>query len=185
MWGMVAQRSVVRERMKLLLTAHHSEIQQIERTAVEGEQLLQQGEPAEHVILLTAGTAAIQVHQPQGKHHTLAVVEAEELRGEIGLFGDGIHSADVTVIHDPAQLIEVNGDHLLQAMLFDTDLAIELLALLSQRCRQGNHMVNLLLDGIQAVQSGNNRLLASTCEALDNSNHALSLAATQLRLLQH
>ena len=184
MWGMESQRSIVRERMKLLLAAHHNEIRQTELTAKEGERLLSQGEPADQVVLLTEGTVAIQVRQPEGEPHTLAIVEAEELLGEMGLFGDGRHSADVTVIGGPARLIAVNGDQLLQAMLFDADLAIELLALLSQRCLQGNQLMSLLLDGIHAAHSGNTTLLEQTSQALRQSNHALSIAANQLRELQ-
>ena len=101
MWGIESQRSLVRERMKLLLT--------------EG---------------------------------TVAIVEAEELLGEMDLFGNGVHSADVKVLDEPEQLIAIYSDQLLKAMLFDADLSIELLSLISQRCLQGN----------EAKGSGRNRV---------------------------
>jgi len=122
MWGIESQRNLVRERMKLLLAAHNSEIVPVDVRAQPGELLLRQGAPAEQVLLLTQGTVAIQVRQGDGQPHTLAVVEAEELLGEMGLFGDGVHSADVQVLDEPAQLLAVDSNQLLKAMLFDAGL---------------------------------------------------------------
>lgn len=183
MWGMESQRRLVRERMKLLLEAHDSEIEPVELTAAPGELLLRQGEPAKRILLLTEGSVAIQVRQSDGLAHTLAIVEAEELLGEMGLFGDGQHSADVKVLDQPAQLLAVNADQLLKAMLFDADLAIELLGLTSQRCLQGNELVGLLLDGIHAAHAGDASQLELTCTELRKRNHSLAWAADQLQAL--
>ena len=180
MWGIESQRSLVRERMKLLLAAHDSEIVPVEIRAEPGELLLRQGAPAEHVLLLTEGTVAIQVRQSDSHPHTLAIVEAEELLGEMGLFGNGVHSADVRVLDEPAQLIAVDGNQLLKAMLFDADLSIELLSLISQRCLQGNELVGLLLDGIKAARSGDGALLQDSCMALRHRGHSIAAAADQL-----
>lgn len=84
MWGIETQRSIVRERMKLLLASHDSEIVPVEFRAEPGELLLRQGAPAKRVLLLTEGTVAIQVRQSDGHPHTLAIVEAEELLGRWG-----------------------------------------------------------------------------------------------------
>lgn len=184
MWGIETQRTMVRERMKLLLAAHDSDIVTETFNAEAGELLLRQGEPAKRVLLLTAGSVAIQIRQNDETPHTLAVVEAEELLGEMGLFGNGLHSADVRVLGGPATLVAVAGDHLLQAMLFDTDLSIELLRLSSQRCLQGNELVGHLLDGIQAAASGDHSLLAQSCSALRQHRHSIAEAADQLEALQ-
>ena len=183
MFGIESQRSIVRERMKLLLAAHDSEIVPVEIRAEPGELLLRQGAPAERVLLLTEGTVAIQVRQSDGAPHTLAIVEAEELLGEMGLFGNGVHSADVQVLEAPAQLIAVDSNQLLKAMLFDADLSIELLNLISQRCLQGNELVGLLLDGIKAAHNGNRALLSQTCTALRHRRHSIAAAADQLEAL--
>lgn len=184
MWGIETQRSIVRERMKLLLAAHDSEIVPVEFRAEPGELLLRQGAPAKRVLLLTEGTVAIQVRQSDGYPHTLAIVEAEELLGEMGLFGNGVHSADVQVLDAPAQLIAVDSDQLLKAMLFDADLSIELLDLISQRCLQGNEFVGLLLDGIKAAHSGDAALLQQTCTALRRRGHSIAAAADHFEGLQ-
>ena len=183
MWGIESQDSLVRERMKLLLAAHDSELVPVEISAEPGELLLRQGAPAEQVLLLTKGTVAVQVRQSNYQAHTLAIVEAEELLGEMGLFGNGLHSADVRVLDEPAQLIAVDGNQLLKAMLFDADLSIELLHLISQRCRQGNELVGLLLDGIKAAHSGDSALLDQTSKALRLRRHSISSAADQLEAM--
>ena len=170
----------IRERLKLLLKAHHNDIQPSRFTVEEGALLLRQGDPADQVLLLSKGSVAIQVRQHNTDAHTLAVLEAEELLGEMGLFGNGFHSADVRVVEGPAELISVPADQLLQALLFDSDLAIELLAMLSHRCLVGNLLVAELLDGIAAAHQGDQRALQQSCQALRERSHALSRAADQL-----
>jgi CRP/FNR family cyclic AMP-dependent transcriptional regulator len=183
MWGMESQRSVVRERMKLLLAAHDREIAPVEILAAPGELLLRQGTPAEQVLLLSEGTVAVQIRQGDGHPHTLAVLEAEELLGEMGLFGNGLHSADVQVLDQPARVVAVESDQLLKAMLFDADLSIELLNLISQRCLQGNELVGLLLDGIHAAHAGDASQLEQTCNLLRQRGHAIADAADRLMAL--
>lgn len=183
MWGIESQRQLVRERMKLLLAAHDSEIVPVEITAQPGELLMRQGAPAKRVLLLTEGSVAIQVRQNDERAHTLAIVEAEEVLGEMGLFGNGQHTADVQVLDQPAQLLAVDGDQLLKAMLFDADLSIELLNLISQRCLQGNELVGLLLDGIHAAHAGDAIELERTCSMLRQRGHAIADAADRLTAL--
>ena len=185
MWGIETQRTIVRERMKLLLAAHDSNIVTESVHAPEGTLLMHQGDLAERVLLLSKGTVAIQVRQTGEEPSTLAVVEAEELLGELGLFGHGRHTADVRVIQGPADVIAIPGDQLLQAMLFDSDLAIELLRLSSQRCLQGNSLVGLLLDGIKAADQDNAGLLEQTCTALRQHGHSIAMAADQLQRLRN
>ena len=183
MWGIESQRQLVRERMKLLLAAHDCEIVPVEITAQPGELLMRQGAPAKRVLLLTKGSVAIQVRQNDERAHTLAIVEAEEVLGEMGLFGNGQHTADVQVLDQPAQLLAVDGDQLLKAMLFDADLSIELLNLISQRCLQGNELVGLLLDGIHAAHTGDAIELERTCSMLRQRGHAIADAADRLTAL--
>ena len=112
------------------------------------------------------------------------MVEAEELLGELGLFGHGRHTADVRVIQGPANVIAIPGEQLLQAMLFDSDLAIELLRLSSQRCIQGDAVIGQLLDGIQTAAQHNDALLEQTYVALREHGHSIALAGEQLERLR-
>jgi len=180
MWGLESQLSVVRERMKLLLASHCNDLIAREYIAKEGELLMEQGAIAERILLLIEGTVAVQLKQGENEPHTLAIVEAEEILGEMGLFGNGVHSADVRVINGPAKLIAVDGNEMLQAMLFDADLTIEILALICQRCLKSNQIMGLLLDGISAVQAGDREQLTRSCDALRAYSHSMAVAAEHL-----
>jgi CRP-like cAMP-binding protein len=183
MWGDRAAVQMVQERMKLLLESHHQEMRPQLRTFESGALVLRQGEPARSVLLLTQGRVAIQLRQLDEPPHTLAVVEAEELIGEMGLFGSGVHSADVRVIDGPAELVEINGDEFLRTLLFDVDLAMELLGLVSQRCARSNEVIGLLLSGIAAAHRGDGRAGGAIAAALEPLDHCLAKAADRLEEL--
>jgi hypothetical protein len=68
----------------------------------------------------------------------------------------------------------------LKTLLFDVDLAMELLALVSQRCLHNNQVIGLLLDGIAAAHRGDLaqvRALRSMAEPL---TYCFSKAAVRL-----
>lgn len=183
MRGIETQLKAVRERMKLLLAAHGSEISTSPHLAAEGELLLEQGAIAKTVLLLHEGSVAIELQRSQGTPHTLAIVKAEEILGEMGLFGNGVHSADVRVIGGSARLTVIDGNQLLQAMLFDSDLSMEILALICQRCLQSNQLMGLLLDGIAAAHIGDRDQLKTSCDLLRTNSHSLAEAADRLSSL--
>ncbi|NQV10894.1 MAG: cyclic nucleotide-binding domain-containing protein [Cyanobacteria bacterium] len=180
MWGDEPQLKILRERIKLLLKIHHAELEPVQRQASQGELLMHQGDPATSLMLLTRGKVAIQIRLLEPRPHTLAVVEAEELLGEMGLFGTGSHSADVRVVEGPAELIEVSGDNFLKTLLFDVDLAMEMLSLVSQRCKSSNEVIGLLLDGIAAAHRGDTAQMAAIASAIRPLDYCLSLAADRL-----
>jgi hypothetical protein len=134
-------------------------------------------------MLLTAGQVAIEIRQVDAEPHRLAVIEAEELLGEMALFGDGRHSTDVRVIGGPAELVVVQGDSFIQALLFDVDLAIELLSLVSQRCMRSNGIIGLLLDGIAAAERGDSTTVSRVVESIKPLDNSLELAGSRLERL--
>ena len=83
----------------------------------------------------------------------------------------------------PATLLAARSDDLLKALLFDSELALEMLALSSARCRQANHNQTLLLDAIQALSDGSPDDLEQCCQAMNRSSASLSRAAAQLSRL--
>ena len=183
MWDDERQRASVRERFKLLLASHRDELAPARRTAEPGELLLRQGAPARSLLLLTSGRVSVEI-QPIGEQpHTLMLLEAEELLGEIGLFGNGEHSTDVRVVDGPAELIEVDGDGFLRAMLFDIDLAMELLGLLSQRCQRSNAVIGLLLDGINAAAAADADTFSAVARKMAPVNAGLARAVEGLESL--
>ena len=154
MWGQEPQLQRVRERMKLLLATHDNELHPKTLYAKPGELLLKQDAAAKHLLLLTQGKVAIEIKQKGQSPHTLTVIEAEALLGEMGLFGDGTHSADVRVVDGPAELLQINGNDLLKALIYDSELLIELLTLMSERVSNTNKVITLLLDGINGACKG-------------------------------
>jgi CRP-like cAMP-binding protein len=183
MWGDEPQLKVVRERMKLLLDIHHEELAPVCRHADVGELVMRQGQTADSLMLLTRGKVAIQIRLIEAEPHTLAVIEAEELLGEMGLFGSGQHSADVRVVEGPAELVEVSGDNFLKTLLFDVDLAMEMLALVSQRCMRSNEVIGLLLDGIAASERGDTDQLGRLATEIKPLNYCLSKAMDRLLVI--
>ena len=183
MWDDARQRASVRERFKLLLASHRDELAPVPRRAQQGELLIRQGAPARSMLLLTSGRVAIELQPAGGQPHTLMLLEAEELLGEMGLFGNGQHSTDVRVVDGPAELIEVEGDGFLRAMLFDIDLAMELLGLLSQRCQRSNAVIGLLLDGISAAADADGEALRAITSEMAPVNPGLARAAQRLQAL--
>ncbi|MBL6798387.1 MAG: cyclic nucleotide-binding domain-containing protein [Synechococcus sp. BS307-5m-G39] len=182
MWGDEPQLHAFRERLKLLLEAHQQELNPRPVTAKRGDVLFRQGDPVDTLLLLTSGKVAVDVHQGN-ERHTLAVVEAVELLGEVGFFANGQHYADFRVVDDGAELLALPGEDLLQAMLFDSDLAVEMLALVSERCRRGNRVISLLLSGIEAVHDHEIERLEQTTKELGGIHFCIAKASRQLKRL--
>lgn len=183
MWGDEPQLQAFRERLRLLLDAHQQELNPKSVQAPEGAVLCRQDEPVETLMLLTEGRVAVDVHQGQ-EVHTLAVMEAVELLGEVGFFANGSHYADFRVVDGPAELLAIPGTELLQAMLFDTDLVVEMLALMSERCRRSNRVIGLLLSGIDAVHHGQEDRLQCATDQLCSLHSCVAEASHQLQRLQ-
>ena len=172
---------MLKDRLKLLLEAHHQDLKPEVRQIEPGTLLMRQGEPASHLMLLTQGRVAIQLCQePLRICHTLAVIEAEELLGEMSLFGIGQHTADVRVVEASAEVVVVDGSRCLKAMLYDVDIAMEMLTIISQRCVNSNTIIGELLEGIAAARHHSDDRLQAACQRIRPHGHALALAADDL-----
>ena len=183
MWGDEPQLQAFRERLKLLLVAHQQELNPERIVAAEGDILFHQGESVERLMLLTQGRVAVDIHYGD-EIHTLAEVEAVELLGEVGFFANGKHYADFRVVNGPAELLALPCQALLQAMLFDSDLVVEMLSLVSERCRRGSQVIALLLSGIEAAQNNAQSRLEETTKELGGIHFCLAKASRQLQQLQ-
>ncbi len=111
------------------------------------------------------------------------MVEAEAIVGEMGLFGSGTHSTDVRAVDGPAELLQVCSDDLLKALIYDSELLIELLSLVNQRASNANKEIILLLDCINAAYQGDDILLDKMLTELTSLNHCISQTAQQLKKL--
>ena len=183
MWGDEPQLQAFRERLKLLLIAHQQELNPEQIVAAEGDILFHQGESVETLMLLTQGRVAVDIHCGD-QIHTLAEVEAVELLGEVGFFANGKHYADFRVVGGQAELLAIPGQALLQAMLFDTDLVVEMLSLVSERCRRGNQVIAMLLSGIEAVHDDSQEKIEQATTELGGIHFCIAKASKQLQKLQ-
>ena len=137
---------------------------------------MEEQEHADDILLLVSGELSVEI----ADQRELARIKPGELLGEMGLSGDNRHCATVRVLHGPAEVIRVNADALLRLALFDGDLALEMLALSSARCRQGNQLTTLLLDSIQALSEGNSLQLQECMNLLKAEAGGFQTAAKQL-----
>ena len=177
------QLEEIRTRLSQLLSTHLSQLNTDTCVHATGEIVIQQGAPAERLFLVRSGVLAVEVVEAGKPARVLALVHTGEILGEMGLFGDHCHSAQVRVENGPATLLVARSDDLLKALLFDSELALEMLALSSARCRQANHNQTLLLDAIQALSDGSPDDLEQCCQAMNRGSASLSRAAAQLRRL--
>jgi len=69
-------------------------------------------------------------------------------------------------------------------MLFDTDLVVEMLSLVSERCRRGNQVIAMLLSGIEAVHDDSPEKIEQVSKELGGIHFCIAKASRQLQRLQ-
>ena len=166
----------VHPRLSQLLVTHLKELKAESLQFASGDVVIEEQEHADDILLLLSGELSVEI----GAQRELARIKPGELLGEMGLSGDNRHCATVRVQNGPAEIIRVNADALLRLALFDGDLALEMLALSSARCRQGNQITMLLLDSIQALSEGNILQLERCIKHLQTEAGGFQTAAQQL-----
>ena len=166
----------VHPRLSQLLVTHLKELKAESLLYASGEVVMEEQEHADDILLLLSGELSVEI----GAQRELARIKPGELLGEMGLSGDNRHCATVRVQNGPAEIIRVNANALLRLALFDGDLALEMLALSSARCRQGNQITMLLLDSIQALSEGNILQLERCINHLQTEAGGFQTAAQQL-----
>ena len=172
-------------RLPTLLQTHHKLLNP-ERLHPEPQSvLIEQGEIANSLLLVQQGRLAIEIHQNGHAARTIAEVGAGAVLGEMALFGEGEprHGARVRVLDAGTEILRFSRDALHSAILFDAELAAEMLLVSSERCRGSNQMINLLLDGIDAAARGDASALADICTTLRNGPDSMGKAAAQLEQL--
>ena len=174
----------IRDRLRMLLSTHLSTISHQTLTAAVGDVLIQQDTPAVRVLIVQTGELKVERCEPGGTPQVIARIGPDELVGEMALIGDQYHSASVMVSRGPAEILVVKADDLLQASIYDSDLVMELLALSSNRCRQTNRHLTLILEALGALDQEQSTALDRCCNELEDcSDPALSNAARRLRRL--
>ena len=166
----------VHPRLSQLLVTHLKELKAESLQFASGDVVIEEQEHADDILLLLSGELSIEI----GAQRELARIKPGEIVGEMGLFGNNRYCATVRVHSGPAEIIRVNSDALLRLALFDADLALEILALSSTRCKQGNQLNMLLLNSIQALNEGNESQLQKCLTQLETQAGGFQAAAQQL-----
>jgi CRP/FNR family cyclic AMP-dependent transcriptional regulator len=179
MWGDEPQLENFRARLKLLLASHETDLNPKQIKAQEGDLLMQQGNKSDILYLLTEGSVGIELHQDNSCHR-LTTIHAVDLIGEMGFFANGECSADVRVVDGPATLLAVEGHELLKAMLFDSDLVMEMLSLVCERCRRSNQVIGILLSGIEAAHCGDKQWFDQVSGEMRRLHHSIETAGQKL-----
>ena len=173
----------VRERLKILLSTYQKELKVSPIQAETGETVIDQGGEADAVVLLTHGTLVVELKTEGEAPRKIATVEPGEILGEMGLFGDNHYCASVRVKEGPAELLFFDSASLMKFALFDSELVMAILALSSHRCHTGNHLIELLLGGLQALSEANQEKIDAICQDLKQESEAMKKAAEQIKLL--
>ncbi len=173
----------VRERLKMLLHTYQKELKVNPVQAETGDTVIKQGEKADAVVLLKHGLLVVELKTEGEAPRQIATVEPGEILGEMGLFGDNRYSASVRVKEGPAELLFFDSASLMKFALFDSELVMAILALSSDRCRTGNHLIELLLGGLQALSDANQEKVNAICQDLEQESEAMKKAAEQIKLL--
>ena len=92
----------------------------------------------------------------------------------MGLFGDNRYSASIRVKEGPAELLFFDSASLMKFALFDSELVMAIIALSSDRCRTGNHLIELLLGGLQALSDANQEKIDTICQDLEQESETQS-----------
>ena len=147
--------------------------------------LIEQGEIADSLLLVQRGRLAVEIHQNGHAARTIAEVGAGAVLGEMALFGVGEprHGARVRVLDAGTEILRFSREALHSAIIFDAELAAEMLLVSSERCRGSNRIINQLLDGIDALARGDAPALADICNTLRNGPDSMGEAAAQLEQL--
>ena len=180
----IKQLSQMRDRMRMLLSTHLSTLSHQTLTPSVGEVLIRQGSPAERLLLVQTGEFTVERCEEGGTPQEIARIGPGELVGEMALVGDQHHSAAITVSRGPAEVLVVQANDLLRVAIYDSDLVMELLALSSNRCRQTNRQLALILEALEALEQQHISNLERCCNALESGfDPALSSAAKRLMRL--
>ena len=146
--------------------------------------VIEQGSQANCILLVCQGHLVVEHQRPGHPMRTLAEVGPGDLLGEMALFGAGEHSARVRVVSEVTELISIERTAVLEALMFDADLTAELLHMSSDRCRQSNKLIGLLLDGLEACAANDSKTLAPIVEQLKGSTESMARAAELLNCLR-
>jgi len=115
-----------------------------------GDAVFTEGESADRMFVVRSGRVAISKHPAKAKESIVALMEAGDLFGEMGLF-DGEHRAAGARALEPAELVVVPYAPLTKVLGERPDLLWPMVTLLSKRIRAAD---NALADSLSLDVTG-------------------------------
>ena len=181
----VGEQGPINRRLRNLLRTHLNQLEPELLRPQLNEVLIEQGDVADSLLLVQQGRLAIEIQQDGNAARTIAEVVTGAVLGEMALFGIGEarHSASVRVLDATTEILRFSRQALQSSILFDAELAAEMLLISSERCRNSNQMINQLLDGIDAAARGDTSALMRISGMLRRGPDSMQQAADQLEHL--
>lgn len=102
-----------------------------------GDVLFTEGDPGDHMYVISAGKVKLGHTAPDGRESLIAVLGAGEMLGELSLFDPGPRTATASALTE-VTVLGLGHDDLKPWLTGRPDLAVELLAALARRLRRTN-----------------------------------------------
>ena len=173
----------IKDKISFLLSTHKDIISKEKIIFNSNEFLIHQGEPAMKIMLINSGVLAVEVYDSNKKPQVVAKVTQGEIIGEMGLFGESLHTASVRVVEGPAEIEIISNNDLLGALMFDSELVLEILQLSTERCKKSNAMLSNMFSAIKAFNLNNVDQLEECIENMDQNFIGFNAIRNELRLL--
>lgn len=158
------------DTLRTLSTAGH------ERTLIRGDVLFQEGDPPEALYLVLTGRLAIAIANPIDRRESVvALMEPDDLFGEMGMLDDGPRSAMARAL-EPTTVLEIPYTPILEMFDQNPKLLWNVTRLLAQRIRATDEA---LADSVFLDVTGRT---AKRLLELANGEDAFTLPVTQEEL---
>ncbi len=146
-----------------------------ERPMRRGDVLLRRGDPGTTMLILVTGQIRIVLPSSDGREQVLRIMQPGEVLGELALLDGGSRSADA-VAETNGRLLVVERDDLTAMLRGDPNLALALMAILSERLRTATWLMESMLFNDTAGRLASTLLILSqgrSGERLDITQGAL------------
>lgn len=105
-----------------------------------GEHLFKEGDPGESLFILQSGQVEVYINDFSGDKIVLSTLSSTDIFGETSLFDPGPRSASACATEDSV-LIVWSREELLKFLKATPSASIDLLAILSRRLREADHLL--------------------------------------------
>lgn len=113
----------------------------------KGTYIIRQDEPGISLFIVQSGTVDVVLEQPSGTPVPLATFKSHEFFGEMSLF-DGKPRSATVIAREHSTMVEITRDILLTEISKHPDIALKMLAQMSQRLRGSDEIVKQFADQI-------------------------------------